>query len=77
VLPRLKDLLTAAALEDDPDIIAHACVLFGRLGDAAAASFIRGQLDSTHHIELYRDGKLETVEPGALARHALEICSGA
>jgi len=75
VNPALPRLLAAAGREVEPDIIALACLLFGRLGDAAAAPFIRGHLDSTHHIELYRDGKLETLETGALAREALERCS--
>lgn len=75
VNPALPRLLAAAGREVEPDIIALACLLFGRLGDTAAAPFIRGQLDSTHHIGLYRDGKLETVETGALAREALVRCS--
>lgn len=77
VLPKLPGLLSAAALEDDPDIIAHACVLFGLLGDPAALPFLRTHLGNAHPIELFRGGALESVETGALARRALERCSGA
>ncbi len=76
VLPRCKDLLTAAALEDDPDIIALACVLFGLLGDPAAIPFLGLHLENQHVNGLFLDGKLETAETGVLARRALERCRG-
>jgi hypothetical protein len=75
VSPSLPRLLDAAFREDDPDITALACLLFGRLGAAAASSFIRGRIGSAHRFELYRNERLETVETAALALEALERCS--
>lgn len=77
VLPKLPGLLAAAMLDDEADIIAHACVLFGLLGDPAALAFLHRHLENAHTIELFRDGALESVETGTLAHRALERCSGA
>ncbi len=74
VSPALLRLLAAAGREVEPDIIALACLLFGRLGESAAVPFIRGQLENAHHFELYRESKPETIETATLAREALERC---
>ena len=74
--PALHGLLAQAELEKEREIIAHACRLFGLLGDPAAVPFLRKHLESAHTIELYLNGELESVETGAIAREALESCFG-
>ena len=76
VHPALNYLLAQAALEEEPEIIAYACRLFGLLGDPAAVPFLRKHLENAHTIELYVNGELESVKTGAIAREALESCFG-